>query len=407
MPRGPAHIPVRPRPTPRNVCCSGPDGSGTVYLTSSFMDTSRPVPTPVNYVEALDVQTGAVRWANSTARPPTSGTPTSDTAALHGVTPLPGAAVYAQGQRLYGLSEATGEQLWSVVVATGAAFGGTTANVSSVTYVEPSPPDARTGVPYPQLLLQSVTFQQTRFVAYRFNGSVEAAPTAAWQNRGNQDFEGTLEDPLTRLGLQLPTVSQLAGAFVFWSNRTSERAAACIWGLCSVEGGLPGRSRLLPGGPGRPATRPCSAGSQHRSRGDTAPVPASTLRVIHASALRLPLARSLRCRQRRPARVQHLARGSVCGHRQRGVGAQHGRFRLEPAAGVAPNGAPERGGGGDGGTGGAAGCGQRADAVPVRCRWVGGGECVCAWGGGRGGGPLEAQRGRTMDSKQRRVKPGR
>lgn len=225
---------------------SAPDGSGTVYLTSSFLDSSRAVPTPVSYVEALDVQTGQPRWANFTARPAASGTPTSDTAALHGVTPMPGAAVYAQGQRLYALSEATGQQLWSVVVATGAAFGGTTANVSSVTFVEAAAEGASGGLPYPQLLLQSVTFQQTRFVAYRFNGSLEAAPTAAWQNRGNQDFEGTLDDPLTRLGLQLPTASQLANAFVFWSNRTSEQEASqgadVVTETARVQ--LPGRSQL-------------------------------------------------------------------------------------------------------------------------------------------------------------------
>lgn len=41
-------------------CRSGPGGPARVYLTSAFMDTTRPVPTPVNYIEALDPATGQV-----------------------------------------------------------------------------------------------------------------------------------------------------------------------------------------------------------------------------------------------------------------------------------------------------------------------------------------------------------
>ena len=37
-----------------------------------------------------------------------------------------------------------------------------------------------------------------------------------------QDFEGSLNDGLARLGLQVPSVSLIDGVFVFWSNRTCE-----------------------------------------------------------------------------------------------------------------------------------------------------------------------------------------
>ncbi|EFN52382.1 hypothetical protein CHLNCDRAFT_58851 [Chlorella variabilis] len=203
---------------PKITGYSGPDGA-TVYLTSSFIDTTRAVPTPVNYIEALDAATGVVRWANSTPPPPTSGLPNSDTAAAHGVTALPDMAVYAQGQRMYALSAANGSQLWSMVVTTGSSYGAAAANISSITYVEAGAPPA--GSPYPLLLLQSTTWEQTRFIAYKLNGSAGAPPTVAWQNRGNQDFEGSLNDGLARLGLQVPSVSLIDGVFVFWSNRTS------------------------------------------------------------------------------------------------------------------------------------------------------------------------------------------
>ncbi|KAI3430381.1 hypothetical protein D9Q98_004976 [Chlorella vulgaris] len=208
--------------TPTITGYSGDASGGTVYLTSAFIDTSRPVPTPQNYIEALDASTGAVRWANFTLLPPTSGIPTSDTAAAYGVTAMPDMAVYAQGPRLYALSAANGSQLWSIAVSTGASFGGASTNVSSVTYVEPAPPGSRGGTPAGLLLLQSTTFEQMRFMAYEFNASApRAAPSVAWQNRGNQDFEGALNDGLARLGMQVPSVSLIDSTFLFWSNRTS------------------------------------------------------------------------------------------------------------------------------------------------------------------------------------------
>ena len=191
-PASAAAAPPRPSPAPppsRLPPRSGPDGA-TVYLTSSFIDTTRAVPTPVNYIEALDAATGVVRWANSTPPPPTSGLPNSDTAAAHGVTALPDMAVYAQGQRMYALSAANGSQLWSMVVTTGSSYGAAAANISSITYVEAGAPPA--GSPYPLLLLQSTTWEQTRFIAYKLNGSAGAPPTVAWQNRGNQVGRGCM-----------------------------------------------------------------------------------------------------------------------------------------------------------------------------------------------------------------------
>lgn len=149
-----------------------------VYLTSTFLDTSRPVPAPVSYVEALDAASGAPKWANSTNPPPNSGLTSSDTASSLGVTPLPGLAVYAQGAKLFGLAAQDGKQLWSMTVTTGIGSG-LSPNISSIVYVEPSPP-AR---PYPVLLLTSTTFEQTRFLAYQFNASVEQPPSVLWQVR--------------------------------------------------------------------------------------------------------------------------------------------------------------------------------------------------------------------------------
>lgn len=37
---------------------------------------------------------------------------------------------------------------------------------------------------------------------------------------GNNNYEGTLNDGLARLGLQVPQASVVDGAFLFWSNRT-------------------------------------------------------------------------------------------------------------------------------------------------------------------------------------------
>lgn len=164
------------------ACPSLPPSDGSsaamVYLTSTFLDTSRPVPAPINYVEALDASTGALKWANFTNPPPNSGLTASDTASSWGVTPLPGLAVYAQGSKLYGLAAQDGKQLWAMTVATGIGSG-LSPNISSIVYVEPAPP-ARA---YPTLLLTSTTFEQTRFLAYKFNGSAGQPPAVMWQVR--------------------------------------------------------------------------------------------------------------------------------------------------------------------------------------------------------------------------------
>ncbi|KAL4422642.1 hypothetical protein ABPG75_008839 [Micractinium tetrahymenae] len=202
--------------TPKISAYGDGSSAAVVYLTSSFLDTSRPVPAPINYVEALDAATGAVRWANFTNPPPSSGLTSSDTAALLGVTPLPGLAVYAQGSKLYGLAAQDGRQLWSMTVSTGIGSG-LSPNISSILYVEPSLP----GRPYPVLLLTSTTWEQTRFLAYQFNGSAGQPPVVLWQMTGNQNLEGSLSGALARLGLGLPQVSVYDNLFVFWSNRTS------------------------------------------------------------------------------------------------------------------------------------------------------------------------------------------
>lgn len=122
-----------------------------------------------------------VVWANFTSLPPASGLPTSDTAGMWGVTATPTAAVYAQGARLYGLSPDDGRQLWQIVVSAGAGTG-LNPNVTSVAYVPVL--DAVPSRQYPMLLLTSSTWDQTRFMAYQFNGSnATAAPTVAWQVR--------------------------------------------------------------------------------------------------------------------------------------------------------------------------------------------------------------------------------
>lgn len=202
--------------TPRITAYGDADHPGIVYLTSPFMDTTRPVPTPSNYIEALDAATGALKWSNFTAPPPNSGLAASDTAAAWGVTALPGMAVYAQGSRLYGLSADNGTQLWVMVVSAGSASG-SASNVTSVTYLEPFLP-AR---PHPVVLLGSATWEQTRYMAYQFNGTAGQQPTVLWQMGGNQNFEGSLEFGLARMGLALPQVSIYDNLFVSWSNRTS------------------------------------------------------------------------------------------------------------------------------------------------------------------------------------------
>lgn len=171
-----------PLPLPAHLPRSGPGGPPCVYLTSSFIDTSRPVPTPVSYIEALDPATGQRKWANFTAPPPPSGLPSADTAALHGVTAVPGLAVYAQGSRLYGLSAETGKQVWGMVVSAGSATG-LAANVTSVTLVEAAPGHTN-GRPFPLLLLTSSSWDQTRFMGYALNGTnITSPPTVAWQVR--------------------------------------------------------------------------------------------------------------------------------------------------------------------------------------------------------------------------------
>ncbi|PRW20529.1 tyrosine-specific transport -like [Chlorella sorokiniana] len=205
--------------TPKITGYSGPGGPARVYLTSSFVDSTRAVPVPVNYIEALDPATGQVVWANFTSLPPASGLPTSDTAGMWGVTATPTAAVYAQGARLYGLSPDDGRQLWQIVVSAGAGTG-LNPNVTSVAYVPVL--DAVPSRQYPMLLMTSSTWDQTRFMAYQLNGSsASAAPTVAWQTSGNTNFEGSLNEQLKQLGLQVPQVSVVDGVFVFWSNRTS------------------------------------------------------------------------------------------------------------------------------------------------------------------------------------------
>lgn len=51
---------LRTHTTHALVTHSGPGGPARVYLTSSFIDSNRPVPVPVNYIEALDPATGQV-----------------------------------------------------------------------------------------------------------------------------------------------------------------------------------------------------------------------------------------------------------------------------------------------------------------------------------------------------------
>ena len=190
-----------------------------MYLTSTFLDSARSPPAPIHVIQALEAASGALLWQNTTALPPASGLPTSDTAAAAGVTALPGLAVFAQGPRIYGISAADGKELWSMLVSAGASTG-LSANVTSVVYVEASPPQR----PHPLLLLTSATWDQTRHMAYKLNGSFGQPPAVAWQMSGSQNFEGSLAEGLVRLGLQEPQVSALDSVFVTWSNRTCEWA---------------------------------------------------------------------------------------------------------------------------------------------------------------------------------------
>ena len=179
-----------------------------------MVNGSTPVPSPVNVIEALDAATGALAWTYFTPPPPRYGNPSSDTAAAFGVTALPGLAVYAQGNLLYGLSAANGSQLWLQAVSAG-AYSGFNANLTSVTYAEPS-----AAQPAPMLLLASTTWQQTRFLAYALNGSAGRPPVVAWQMVGANEFEGSLDAGLQALGLALPQVSAADELFVFWTNYT-------------------------------------------------------------------------------------------------------------------------------------------------------------------------------------------
>lgn len=148
------------------------------------MDTARAVPVPINRIEALDPATGEVKWANFTAPPPPSGLPSADTAALHGVTPGPGMAVFAQGARMYGLSAEDGRQLWGVLVTAGTGAG-LNPNISSITLVDAAP-DLPNGRQHPMLLLQSSTWDQTRYMAFVLNGTAvnaSAPPVEAWKAR--------------------------------------------------------------------------------------------------------------------------------------------------------------------------------------------------------------------------------
>lgn len=255
------------------------------------MDKTRAVPVPINRIEALDPATGQVKWANFTAPPPPSGLPAADTAALNGVTPGPGMAIFAQGPRMYGLSAEDGRQLWGVLVTAGTGAG-LNPNISSITVVDAAP-DLPNGRQHPLLLLQSSTWDQTRFMAYVLNGTAinaTAPPVEAWkvrcagraaaagqlgragwalggaqthgravhrlaacthltmraaprcapapQMQGNNNFEGTLNDDLSRLGLGMPVASPTKGVFLFWSNRTCERGArargGCTWLRCTA-----------------------------------------------------------------------------------------------------------------------------------------------------------------------------
>lgn len=274
----PAHPLPACKRSPSHNKCSGPGGPPRVYLTSSFIDSNRPVPVPVTYIQALDPATGALKWANFTPTPPASGLAVADSASLWGVTPAPGLAVFAQGSRIIGLAAEDGRELWRTTVSAGAQTG-LASNVSSVVLVQPS--EAVPNRPRPMLLLTSSTWDQTRFMTYALNDTLGNPPSVAWQVRGtgegrarlrgrqggsterascasrapglplqppptaspslclgrqhllqmsgNNNFEGTLRDELYRLGLQVPQPSITDGAFVTWSNRTGEggRALRC------------------------------------------------------------------------------------------------------------------------------------------------------------------------------------
>ena len=127
-----------------------------------MVNSSTPVPSPVNVIEALDAGTGALAWTYFTPPPPRYGNPSSDTAAAFGVTALPGLAVYAQGNLLYGLSAANGSQLWLQAVSAG-AYSGFNANLTSVTYAEPS-----AAQPAPMLLLASNASNSSSVIFLRY-----------------------------------------------------------------------------------------------------------------------------------------------------------------------------------------------------------------------------------------------
>jgi hypothetical protein len=305
--------------------CSGPTGS-TVYLTSTFLDSARSPPAPIHVIQALEAATGALVWQNTTALAPASGLPTSDTATTGGVTPLPGLSVFAQGPRLYGISAEDGKELWSMIVSAGPSTG-LSANVTSIAYVEPSPPQR----PDPLLLLTTLTFDQTRYMAYKLNGSFGQPPAVAWQMSGSQNFEGSLAEGLVRLGLQEPQVSAVDNVFVAWSNRTSE------WG--QARGGR-GRGQGQPSAFAAPgwdgAGWTGSASQQHWQRGVHLSSPAADClrckcRCPLTSTPNGPLPPtcppcSIRFEQRRGASVQHVPCRPVSGLGRCGVGQ-----RPEPA----------------------------------------------------------------------------
>lgn len=62
-----------------------------------------------------------------------------------------------------------------MVTVTAGTGAGVTANITSVTYIEPAPPTR----PHPLLLLGSTNWEQARFLGYVLNGTA-----GAWQLPG-------------------------------------------------------------------------------------------------------------------------------------------------------------------------------------------------------------------------------
>lgn len=246
--------------------------SSTLYLTSSFQDTTSVVPMMTNVVEALDPATGALLWRNTTAKPAPSGLPQSNTATTSGVTALPRLAAYAKGPRVAAMSAATGFEAWHFDVG-GSGFGAASANanITSVVYVEPgsnnpagsvgsvstssilangsSSVSNRTGA----LLLANSVFQQVRFLRFNLNSSLSLPPSLAWQMSSTNDFEGTLRDDLVWSGLQTPVVSgeSMGGLEVV----LMPRAAAALLAL-RIPGPCTYTSCWRSTCPSSPATRP-------------------------------------------------------------------------------------------------------------------------------------------------------